>query len=670
MHPRLLRSCLRLFLGAAGLLLGALHLTASAPVTLHEDADTYTLDNGLVAVMVAKASGDLVSYRYRGLELLGTFLTPEGKPDLQRDPPGANPNGLNRGMTDHQYGFWSHDAMGPRGTAPALTRITIDPSANGGQRAEVSIKGIAEGRKMGTGPGARQDGQFAADVEIRYALGRGESGVHTYCIFEHKPEYPATSLGEARFCAKLADFFDWMSLAPHWNEHYPKELRKGNKYIYTVVQSENPAFGWSSTSKNVGFWLLNASMEYISGGPTKVEFLGHRDTNSVAAPCVLNYWRSSHYGGALVDVAAGEHWTKVIGPFLLYANSGGTPQAMYDDARRQQQAERATWPYAWVEGVDYPRAHERATVSGRLTLNDPLMPGATFGRVKVGLTAPAYVSPRPPGPDGAPQPEVTVNWQRDAKYYQFWTTGGNDGRFTLPNVRPGRYTLHAFADGVLGEFAKAEVVVTAGQTLDLGSLIWTPVRRGRQVWEIGIPNRNASEFAGAHAYWMPEAPYSYPKRFPNDVNFVVGQSDFRTDWNFQHVPHSENPEVKPPVGFGQPQAHGRATPFTVTFDFEGVARGKAVLRLALCGTGARDLAVTVNGEPAGTLERLPGDGTIARHGIQGIWYERELEFEASLLKPGPNTLTLTVPAGPVTNGLLYDYLRLELDEAGRVASAP
>ena len=47
-------------------------------------------------------------------------------------------------------------------------------------------------------------------------------------------------------------------------------------------------------------------MEYISGGPTKVEFLGHRDTNSVAAPCVLNYWRSSHYGGALVDLAAGE----------------------------------------------------------------------------------------------------------------------------------------------------------------------------------------------------------------------------------------------------------------------------------------------------------------------------------------------------------------------------
>jgi rhamnogalacturonan endolyase len=74
-------------------------------------------------------------------------------------------------------------------------------------------------------------------------------------------------------------------------------------------------------------------VEYLSGGPTKVEFQGHRDTNQVAAPCVLNYWRSSHYGGANVDVAQGEHWTKVIGPFFIYCNSGGDPQALGGCAR-------------------------------------------------------------------------------------------------------------------------------------------------------------------------------------------------------------------------------------------------------------------------------------------------------------------------------------------------
>ena len=111
----------------------------SAPVdsvALREDDATYTLDNGIVSARVAKVSGDLVSLRYKNMEMLATFLTPDGQPDLQRDPPGANPNGLNRGMTDHQYGFWSHDAMGPRGTDPAIARITIDPKSNGGERAE------------------------------------------------------------------------------------------------------------------------------------------------------------------------------------------------------------------------------------------------------------------------------------------------------------------------------------------------------------------------------------------------------------------------------------------------------------------------------------------------------------------------------------------------------
>jgi rhamnogalacturonan endolyase len=40
-------------------------------------------------------------------------------------------------------------------------------------------------------------------------------------------------------------------------------------------------------------------------------------------------------------------------------------------------------------------------------------------------------------------------------------------------------------------------------------------------------------------------------------------------------------------------------------------------------------------------------------------------FDASLLKQGDNVLTLTVPAGPVNNGVIYDYLRLELDEAAQ-----
>ena len=431
---------------AAAAAASALAACTKGSVSVAEDDRTYTLDNGIVTAVVAKESGDLVSLRYEGREVLATRLTPDGKPDLEIDPPGANPNGLNRGMTDHQYGFWSHDAMGPRGTRDAEARVTIDPSTNRGMRAEVAVKGISEGRKMGTGPGASADGQFASDIEIRYAVEEGSPVVYTYCIFTHPEDYPATAIGEARFCAKLAPFFDWMSVDKSVDFHYPADHYAGDKYVYTAVQSENPAFGWSSTTDSIGFYILNPSMEYMSGGPTKVEFMGHRDTNPVAAPCVLNYWRSSHYGGAELNVAEGEQWTKVVGPFFIYANSGSGPQDIYEDARERAEVEAARWPYDWVEGVDYPKKEDRSAVSGRLVLDDP---GAAqeFTNLNVGLTAPAYISPRPAG-----SPQAVTDWQRDAKFYQFWTVGDSDGSFRIENVRPGKYCLHAFTDGVLGEY--------------------------------------------------------------------------------------------------------------------------------------------------------------------------------------------------------------------------
>jgi rhamnogalacturonan endolyase len=213
------------------------------------------------------------------------------------------------------------------------------------------------------------------------------------------------------------------------------------------------------------------------------------------------------------------------------------------------------------------------------------------------------------------------------------------------------------------------VVVTAGKPLDLGGLTWKPVRRGKPVWEIGIPNRNGSEFAGAETFYDPEMPLRYAKLFPQDVNFVVGKSDFRRDWFFQHVPHNEDPAAKTRPYFGI-TTPGRATPFAITFDLANAPRGKATLRVAICGGGAREIGVSVNDQPAGKIDRLLVDGAITRHSIQGLWYERELAFDATLLKHGTNILTLTVPAGPVNNGVIYDCLRLELDESAVVAAKP
>ena len=200
-------------------------------VTLEEDPSSFTLSNGIITARVSKRSGDLTSLQYKGLETLTD-------------------------KSGHAGGYWSHDTTGGKET---IARVTIDPRTNGGERGEVSVKGISGGLKMGHGPGAAAGGDFPADIEIRYCLGRGESGVYTYCAFDHHARLSGGHDDRGPLLHKLADMFDWMTLDAKRNQHFPADLREGDKYIYTAVQFEHPVYGWSSTTKNVGFWLINPS---------------------------------------------------------------------------------------------------------------------------------------------------------------------------------------------------------------------------------------------------------------------------------------------------------------------------------------------------------------------------------------------------------------------------
>lgn len=606
---------------------------ADAPVTLAKDEASFTLANGVLSARISRRNGDLLSLRYRDMEMLGAG-------------------------SGHPGGYWSHSAASRQTTSS----VTIDPEKNAGERAEVSVKGLSQGAALGNGPG----GSVIADIEIRYALGRGSSGLYTYCIFEHKAEYPATQLGEARFAAKLnGQIFDWMSIDAKRNKLMPrpedwdagvqlnmKEARrlttgvyKGqveHKYDYSAIQFEIPAFGWSSTKKQIGLWFVNPSIEYLSGGATKVELTGHLDNNAGAAPTLLNYWRGSHYGGSHCEIDAGEAWSKVVGPFMLYCNTGATPDEMWKDALAQAKKEAEAWPCDWVAGVDYPHKAERGSVSGQVLLADPQAPDAKLSNLLVGLASPDYPARGGRGGGGS------VDWQQDAKHYQFWVRAGEDGRFTIPSVRPGTYTLHAIADGVLGEYARTNVVVAAGQHVELGRLEWKPVRHGKQLWEIGIPNRSAEEFLHGDRYWQWGLYNEYPKDFPDDVNFIIGKSDTRKDWNYCQCPRADRPA---------------GTAWTVRFELPDAPQGKASLRLAIAAASVRGgVQIAINDTPAGSTGPLMDTATIRRDGIRGYWTERSVSFDAALLKPGPNTLKLTIPGGNAMNGVEWDYLRLEVEE--------
>ncbi|HET7624265.1 MAG TPA: polysaccharide lyase family protein [Verrucomicrobiae bacterium] len=613
----------------------------ASPVVLTETETNYTLANGIVTARISKHSGDLVSLRYHNLELLGAG-------------------------SGHPYGYWSHSPG--RGMREADS-ITINPAANHGERAEVSIKGFYNGgfRSGAAGPG----GGTACDIEIRYTLGRGEAGVYTYSIFTHATNYPATGIGEARFGVKLnADVFDYMTIDKNRSRLMPKpedwdngtelnfkEARRLNtgiykgqvehKYDYSAIQFDIPAFGWSSTKDHVGLWFVNPSTEYLSGGATKVELTGHLDNNEGAAPTLLNYWRGSHYGGSVCAIGEGEAWNKVIGPFLIYCNSGKSPDAMWKNALARAKKESAAWPYDWVRGVDYPHKNERGSAKGRIVLND--IAGIKMSHLLVGLSAPDYMPPQRNsfGRRGFYREPQMVNWQNDAKFYEFWTRGDNRGNFAIPEIRPGTYTLHAIADGVLGEFEKTNITIRSGETLDLGRLEWKPERFGRQLWEIGIPNRSAEEFRHGDHYWQWGLYNDYAKEFPNDVNFVIGRSDIRKDWNYAQVP----------------RGYGTGTTWSVYFKLPDAPRGTATLRLGIAAASVRrGVRVSVNGKPAGETGPMPDTATIRRDGIRGYWFERDVAFDADLMRAGTNVLQLTIPGGSVTSGIEYDYLRLELAE--------
>ncbi|MDT3403212.1 polysaccharide lyase family protein [Mucilaginibacter terrae] len=687
-------------------------LAPAAPnVTVTDDGPTYTLANGYITIKVNKRTGDLTSVK---------------------TPKTVTPNVELMGYkSGHHAGYWEQS---PALAAREVTAITIDPAKVNGDRGEVSIKGYSDGKSiLGANPtAAGQGGGLIADLEIRYTLERGAHGLYTYAIFTHQDTYPAGSVGESRFGAKLSGMvFDWLSIDEKRNAMMPtgkdwdegddlnmKEARrlttgvhKGraeHKYDYSARQSAIPAFGWSSTKEKVGFYLINPSFEYLSSGPRHYELTGHLDDGDGGDPTILDYWRGTHYGGSMLPFADKEPWTKVVGPIFIYVPTGNTPQALFEDAKKQAKIEQARWPYNWVKDVDYTPATERATVKGKMKLVDAQAPSLKFTNLLVGLAhpdepepprrprperppvetaAPVTVAPvTPPAPADTPKllangkranrgtylpprqagarpafnfPPQAMNWQNDAKYYQFWAEGAADGSFSITNVRPGIYQLHAIADGVLGAYdATATVTIMPSQKLDLGTIEWKPVRYGQQIFEIGIPNRSASEFFKGDDHWHWGMYIEYAKYFPNDVNFTVGKSNPAKDWYIYHVPHDT--DFKPT---GQDQ--GRATPWTINFTMpeNAPASGKATLRFGIAGSGARSLGIAVNGKDLGPFTDIGGGGAnMVRDGIEGTWVERKFNFDASLLKPGQNSIVLTVPAGNVTSGICYDVIRLEVEK--------
>ena len=115
---------------------------------------------------------------------------------------------------------------------------------------------------------------------------------------------------------------------------------------------------------------------------------------------------------------------------------------------------------------------------------------------------------------------------------------------------------------------------------------------------------------------------------------------------------------------------GRATTWTIKFTMPKTSQGLAVLRIALAGAdGNGGLAIGVNGQAVGSIKPV-ATNALRYNTDTGVWYQYTQKFDAALLKEGENSMTLTVPAGELTTGVVWDYLRLELNDGSRAFPAP
>lgn len=585
---------------------------ADEPVAMQDEGARVVLSNGVLTAKIEKATARVISMRFRGQEMVR---------------PGGNI-------------YYSMDTAGefesPKGCVFTVKTETPDV-------VDVGMRRVHSGQA------------HAVDIEIHYVLRRGDSGLYTYALLDHPASYPATTVNEWRLVWKLPDdLLERICVddARNWVMPSAADFEKAEstpikevllmtsgvraglydcKYSFNANYHDLDCWGHASDQRQLGAWAVFGSHEFFNDGPTK------NDLTS-AAGVIHVHFGLNHYDGSQTQIAAGEAWKKIYGPLLLYCNEGKNSAAAWADAKERAARDREKWPHEWLtKQPAYPLAEVRGRVNGRFILHDRLKPELKASGAWIGLA----------------QADAGGNWQFESKHYQYWGRATAEGDFRLEHVRPGNYTLYAFAKGAVGEFTRTNVTVKSGETTSLGDVVWDVPHVGSRIaWEIGVPDRTAREFHHGDDYFQPFIWKQFATEFSSPLDFRIGQSDSAKDWNYAQCAYLKDGKTEP-------------WPWRIHFSLDSLPKsGNAVLTVAIASHESSHLKVFVNdGLNAQTLHRLPGAGgnALFRQGIHGKYELARIAIPISQLRTGNNTLTLlTTRHDGQANHLMYDYLSLEL----------
>jgi hypothetical protein len=673
---------------------------SGANVTVVDNGDgTVTMANGIVSVTLQTSNSHITSVKYT-YNNNGSARTTEMLQASNQYYWGGFVTNLGTNVTT-QYGALSFNYT-----------LAIDPASNGGDRADLKL--------VNSTPGT---GGF----EAHFTLQRGAQGFYTTAILSHSASDPAMSVNAYGLISRVPPQFNWLSIDDARNffvgaqstslahpSDIPKETNLAlngtqagefeNKFIEAQDHADQKAWGWSSvgsTGTNIGVWMMT-NLEFSDGGPLK------RDVTAYPGNNINNSILTQEVGqGTDSTVEAGEVWTKVCGPWLYYVNSVSASitdeeqaaQDLYNDAVAQDAAEKAAWPYSWFPSSAYVAASGRGVVTGKIAISDSGNRNPVISGTWVGLEQQPVLNPNSPFYD----------FQKWLKPYQYWTQTDSGGNFTIPDVIAGsNYTLFCYGPGAAGTFMSQNlnggsppyevtlpatpfaVTVAGGKTTNLGTVTWSPKRVGATVFELGYPDRKADKYRHGEDFWAPEHSPAlgfptpvwggqayYLQEFPNGINYTVGQSKWSRDWNYVLPSQLDSTGAYQPttatITFNLASAPASGASASLYLGVAGDYGGKVILSVNGANLGAAS-GVTAAPQPltaAGYSPPSTGnytDNSSIHMSDHGPFVDERVNFPASLLHAGQNTLTINMNAVGYSNYIMVDYLRLEL--TGYVPPAP
>ena len=478
------------------------------------------------------------------------------------------------------------------------------------------------------------------------------------------------------------------------------------KYNNLSYQYSNIMTG--AFSDEAGFALLTPSRDWAGGGYAKQDIDIHGGTGNTFI--VSWHLETGHNGTKAVDVGKG--YRKIYGPVMWYATTDkgiGSKEDAYAKVYEQALKEVDKWPYKWMEEKDYA-AETRSSLRGSFAVKN----GTINREVKNDLTVKDSIG------WAVLSDERSRYWALDNDYYEFYAPIRQDGTFEINNIIPGTYKLNINVNGVMDEYMQHDIVIGECEDKDLGHILWDDPVYGRTLWTIGIPDKTAEEYAYAYPYRYWGSHLIFNSLFPKGVDFKVGESRESEDWFFVHMAsqtagHKEHydgafyfdPVTKKvkydaslavPMEADDPRWRGNEPAvFQIRFDSDrDYEKGAGTLLINVCGNRFGTIRATLNGEniidtvegvtinnekPTEALDtsvvRLYTDGSVGRSGLVGVNQLVKIQFDASLIRKGENSIALTHdhPAYRADNitpwegsdytiyaGNIYDAIRLDVDE--------